>query len=61
MCGINIQMYVWYFFCAGRQSIAILDVDGTNTFKKEMKSVGDDWTLAANTGDAEVSFRVLPF
>ncbi|XP_024393440.1 peroxisome biogenesis factor 10 isoform X2 [Physcomitrium patens] len=39
---------------SGRQSIAILDVDGTNTFKKEMKSVGDDWTLAANTGDAEL-------
>ncbi|KAG0580316.1 hypothetical protein KC19_4G164600 [Ceratodon purpureus] len=38
---------------SGRQSIAILDVDGNNTFKKEMKTVGDDWTLAANTGEAE--------
>lgn len=47
---------IWYLFSAGRQTIAILDVDGNNTFKKEMKTVGDDWTLAANTGEVEVDF-----
>lgn len=59
--GVYKCIYLWYFFCAGRQSIAILDVDGTSTFKKEMKSVGDDWTLASSTADADVSFCMLPF
>lgn len=35
----------------GRQNIAILDVDNNNTFKREMKAVGDDWA----SGEIEVS------
>jgi len=47
------------FLIAGRQNIAILDVDGNNTFKKEMKAVGEDWTLAAKTGEIEVNVYSL--